>query len=558
MTNSKDSFVYYRDKEYSIKDLNEKFPSLHLNQTKSLILCLDGTENEFGPKPFTNVLKLFAMLEKDNNDQLCYYQPGIGTSFQSESKDLRETNFISSNITRFVNQVDSMVAFTVKVHVIAAYEFLCKFYNKGDKIYLFGFSRGSFTARIVAGMIEKVGLINKGLENMIPMAWNIYANWEKAGQPYENMTVTFAQEFKKTFSRNDIRIHFMGLWDSINSVGVLRDQMFPYAIRSSNVDHIRHAVSIDERRSKFKQQLFYSPNEESDFNSSIESTSTSDNSYSSLKSISDLLLYLLGRNPHRSLREPPQPNNDLVQVFFPGNHGDIGGGWEPNDGNQLLSNVSLRWMLAQAIKFNVIFKPKSIGTFATTFPSYMGFLSYNHDVLTILPRYPDSLPTTTEITYSASASVADSVESVKYPHLPTAPIERFVGRGSSTFIDALFWWVLELLPISYKIEDQYGQRKQVFKPNLGHHRILPTDCVLHWSVFYRLHYVSDYNPENLPPEIGEKFLQSLSQFQIFNFNLIKDYSEGLTIDKIKQDWDSQIWKVIPDELTALLQDNPDL
>ena len=126
----------------------------------------------------------------------------------------------------------------------------------------FYLSRGSFTARIIAGMIELVGLVNTGLDEMTPLAWNIYTSWEYHGQPVqiEHMTAVMANEFKKTFSRTNTRIFFMGLWDSVNSVGVLWDRIFPYTIRTSNVDHVRHAVSLDERRAKFKQQLLLLPN----------------------------------------------------------------------------------------------------------------------------------------------------------------------------------------------------------------------------------------------------------------------------------------------------------
>ena len=98
-------------------------------------------------------------------------------------------------------------------------------------------------------MIELVGLVNYGLEDMTPLAWRIYTSWEYAGQPVqlENKTLTMAKEFKKSFSRGDVKVHFMGLWDSINSVGILWDRMFPYTIKTTNVDHIRHAVSIDEK-----------------------------------------------------------------------------------------------------------------------------------------------------------------------------------------------------------------------------------------------------------------------------------------------------------------------
>ena len=78
-------------------------------------------------------------------------------------------------------------------------------------------------------MIELLGLVNSGLEDMAPLAWRIYTSWEYAGQPVihsENKTLTMAKEFKKSFSRTDVRVHFMGLWDSVNSVGFFGIECF--------------------------------------------------------------------------------------------------------------------------------------------------------------------------------------------------------------------------------------------------------------------------------------------------------------------------------------------
>lgn len=106
---------------------------------KNLVLCFDGTENEFGLRPFTNVLKLFRILEKESADQLCYYQPGVGVKFLAESNRSTDKNFISSKIGKVHNKLDAMFAFSLSTHVIAAYIFLMRFYIPGDKLYLFGF-----------------------------------------------------------------------------------------------------------------------------------------------------------------------------------------------------------------------------------------------------------------------------------------------------------------------------------------------------------------------------------------------------------------------------------
>lgn len=106
---------------------------------KKLVLCLDGTGNTFNMQPFTNVLKLFRMLDKDSIQQICYYQPGIGVNFDTSSNSLTDGAFISSRLGGVLSQMDYLFAFSLKKHVIAAYNFLCRFYNQGDRIYLFGF-----------------------------------------------------------------------------------------------------------------------------------------------------------------------------------------------------------------------------------------------------------------------------------------------------------------------------------------------------------------------------------------------------------------------------------
>lgn len=108
-----------------------------------------------------------------------------GTVFSNKTIGMRET---------IANAVDAAIAYTLDRHIRQAYEFLMRFHQEGDRIFLVGFSRGAFTARVLSGMIERVGLLCPGLEDIIPTAWNIYKNWEYAGQPASNDSNTLADE----------------------------------------------------------------------------------------------------------------------------------------------------------------------------------------------------------------------------------------------------------------------------------------------------------------------------------------------------------------------------
>ncbi|CDO95112.1 unnamed protein product [Kluyveromyces dobzhanskii CBS 2104] len=401
---------------------------------KNIILCFDGTDNTFGPNPFSNVLKVYRMLDNsDYRKQICYYQPGIGTSLEYDSQ---------TGISGFLNwsklkmAVDSCIAYSLDHHIVTAYMYLMHHYEPGDKIVMFGFSRGAFTARVLAGMLEMVGLLNVGLDEMIWMAWKIYEAWEYAAQPvHPSYATTLVEEFKKTFSRNiDIQIHFQGLFDSVNSCGILLDRLFPFTARSGIVRHIRHAVSVDERRGKMKQQSFspnpYRPNlfslnyrnyiveyeniapklkanYESTNNQFINHTITSrPDSSQSNKSMQELITrintFLENEHSRRSdnfvnqrvegIFEVNSPHgtfdsnrtsSDLIEKWFPGDHSDVGGSWPPDitENNHFLSDIPLRWILSEAIEFGVNFKKGIIHEFANKYTSAGSLLSASHDLL---------------------------------------------------------------------------------------------------------------------------------------------------------------------------------
>lgn len=150
-----------------------------------------------------------------------------------------------------------------------------------DDIFLFGFSRGAYVARFLAEMLDHVGLLSAGNEEMARFAWKAFAQWQERQDKTEEEAkkkkemLTFLEGFRATFSRPVRRIRFVGLFDtgkpgvnyfeqpsypsSVNSVprfenAWMQRSKFPYTARSS-AKVIRHAVSIDERRAKFRSDL---------------------------------------------------------------------------------------------------------------------------------------------------------------------------------------------------------------------------------------------------------------------------------------------------------------
>jgi uncharacterized protein (DUF2235 family) len=257
---------------------------------RNLVLCLDGTSNQYAANN-TNVVKLYAMLDRTHPDrQLAYYQPGVGTMAPAG---------IWGRFKRWVARVvDLAIAWFLSQHVCDAYRYLMRYYQEGDRIYIFGFSRGAYTARAVAAMVHKVGLLTQGNDELIPFAWDMFA---------KQSDKAIAEGFKKTFSR-DVPIHFLGLWDTVSSVGWVWDQKhLPFTYNNPSVRTVRHAVALDERRAYFVQNLW-------------------------------------GNVPA-----------DVEQIWFPGVHCDVGGGYP--EGRSGLSAIALKWMTETAETAGLIIDP---------------------------------------------------------------------------------------------------------------------------------------------------------------------------------------------------------
>ncbi|KAL8424190.1 hypothetical protein RB596_004144 [Gaeumannomyces avenae] len=297
----------------SFVDMSPPGAASHERQPRKLVLCFDGTGNKFrGDDSDSNILKIFRMLDRTASDQYHYYQPGIGTYVVSNNVS-SHTSMRARFKSWMTKAKDSAIGSSFDQHVVGGYRFLMRFYSPGDEIYIFGFSRGAYIARFLAEMLDYVGLLSHGNEEMVAFAWKAFAQWQcrrgvaeeeeaalqceeaceeggsgskkesgrerrkkekreklreesrkKTEQLYE-----FLKGFRETFSRPVRRIRFLGLFDTVNSVPRFETawmeravSKFPYTARTS-AKVIRHAVSIDERRAKFRQDLIYQSRHES-------------------------------------------------------------------------------------------------------------------------------------------------------------------------------------------------------------------------------------------------------------------------------------------------------
>lgn len=389
---------------------------------RKLVLCFDGTGNKFhGDDSDSNILKIFRMLDRTAGDQYHYYQPGIGTYVVSGS--LTHTGMRARMKSWYQKAKDSAIGSSFDQHVVGGYRFLMRFYNPGDEIYMFGFSRGAYIARFLAEMLDHIGLLSHGNEEMVKFAWKAFAEWqarealsggsekeEKLNRQKRDEMYRFMKGFRETFSRPVGRIRFLGLFDTVNSVprfeaAWMQRSKFPYTARSS-AKVIRHAVSIDERRAKFRQDLMYqakgqkehkhhrhlgefvddlrdgrvAKDEHNGQNDRGRRKSTflipgennddgpsggSGSNYAPYRARSKSAQRQNRRCDFETMSnisaipisevDPEDDSQDIDEVWFSGGHADVGGGWEMLEESKSASHIPLVWMVRQAIRAGLPF-----------------------------------------------------------------------------------------------------------------------------------------------------------------------------------------------------------
>lgn len=294
--------------------------------TKKIILFSDGTGNSAAALFKTNVFRLYQAIDLSSNDQIAFYDDGVGTS-----------SF------RPLAMLGGAFGFGLKRNVLDLYIQLSRTYEDGDKIYLFGFSRGAFTARILAGLILRQGLLQKGPDAQ--MALDAHAAFRAYRRRFEPRIPVFDQLLAAARwtrdkllagwdkllrqKRNDplsdrrCEIAFLGVWDTVAAYGLPIDELtrawnafFPLSVPDrdlpAGVKRACQALALDDERNTFHPVLW---NEAGQSNQ---------------------------RDPSRPL---PQHIDEerLTQVWFAGMHSNVGGGY-PHDG---LAYVTLDWMMRQ-------------------------------------------------------------------------------------------------------------------------------------------------------------------------------------------------------------------
>jgi uncharacterized protein (DUF2235 family) len=286
---------------------------------RKLIVCCDGTWNQrLDPGAVTNVAKMARAIRPQDDEgisQLIYCHPGVG---------------IGNVLDKFIG---GAVGEGLSANLQSAYSFLVDNFLDGDLIFLFGFSRGAYTVRSLAGLVSLVGLMEKADMDLFDRVYEIYRSREHRktlvlgagdklrtalsalfpGRGFDGLHARLVEALDRSRRTN---IFFIGVWDTVGSLGIpsgpihWRGDAESYRFHdteiSNNVVYAYHALAIDERRGNFRPTLW---------------------------------TRLAGRGS-----DPQARTQVLEQVWFAGGHSNVGGGYDDAG----LSDIPFLWMIAKA------------------------------------------------------------------------------------------------------------------------------------------------------------------------------------------------------------------
>lgn len=290
---------------------------------RNIALCFDGTWNSDDRASPTNVVKTSQALlswTAAGTEQLCYYDRGVGTG-------------------RFDRVRGGVVGLGLARNVELAYVWLSAHYRPGDRLFLFGYSRGAFTARSLAGLLGLCGVpdprrcaaLGARVADVALQGMAIYrlrpgaARSERAARHIETFAVASATSAAAgrpgpPAPGPPCKVHFIGVWDTVGALGVpvtwlnwigARRHRFHDVRLDLHIRHACHAVAVDEGRRPFAPSLW---------------------------------------------TNRPAPGQNVEQLWFPGVHSDVGGG-RPSSG---LSDRALLWMWARAHAAGLALRPEAV------------------------------------------------------------------------------------------------------------------------------------------------------------------------------------------------------
>lgn len=261
--------------------------------SKRIIFCSDGTWDDSGKN--TNVYRLFKALQT-TADQVPYYDDGVGANGLPLEK-------IAGG------------AFGTGLYqkIKDGYSKISQVYEKDDEVFIFGFSRGAYTARCLAGMIAICGLPTANFtDDVVETAFRAYR--------LQDQRADLLAELNKNCSMFNAKITMIGVWDTVGSLGIpaifggVSPLLYGFLDTSlhPNVLNAYHALAIDERRAEFPATLWTSP----------------------------------------------APGQTLEQVWFSGVHCDVGGSYPDDPDGTALSDLTLAWMMTKAAALGLKFVPE--------------------------------------------------------------------------------------------------------------------------------------------------------------------------------------------------------
>ena len=280
---------------------------------KSIVVCFDGTDSEYSTHN-TNVVCLVEAIERDA-DQVIFYDPGVGTY-----------SYFGLRIANWYGRIAGLIGgYGIRRNVMEGYEFLMNTWEAGaagepcDRIYIFGFSRGAYTARALAGMIGLFGILHPRNTNLLPYVKKMYFKKRRLPADETNLRLKkkyqaqydLIEGFGKTFCR-PCDPYFIGLWDTVGALARRLAERFPNLKLNEKVRFGYQALSLDEVRAPYDAILWDKPRTSKD--------------------------------------------HTVEQVWFPGAHSEVGGGCRKD--NCALPNFSLEWMLKKAASAGLRVKPQ--------------------------------------------------------------------------------------------------------------------------------------------------------------------------------------------------------
>ncbi len=270
---------------------------------RRLALFFDGTWNKQASD--TNVHRLFELTTAQKRFRGAMGKPAVEQEGEATEDPVKQIKYYHAGVgVKWGEKLrGGMFGYGISRSIKDGYLWLAQNFRAGDELYVFGFSRGAYTARSLVGLIRKCGVPQTASEALAKEAYHIYREkqWSPDGRD--------ATAFKRTFGWPEVKVKFLGVWDTVGALGIpvheiwFSEDYYRWhdTELSRMVENAFHALALDEHRPDFAATMW-------------------------------------------SIAKPPAPTQTVEQRWFPGAHGDVGGGY--NDGR--LYQLPLRWMQEKA------------------------------------------------------------------------------------------------------------------------------------------------------------------------------------------------------------------